>query len=94
MSEKIKIRENVLDSSAGEKSVAKTIIHNEKTYYVHPIYTNYGASEDGYIINDKRLIPRKGNLNPSGYLYTTDYNFNGKKHIQPTDSSGKLLTKK
>ena len=71
MSEKIKIGENVLDSSAGEKSVAKTIIHNEKTYYCHPIYSNYGCSKDGYIINCKRLVPRKGRLNLTGYLETT-----------------------
>ena len=68
MSEKIKIIENVLDSSAGEKSLAKTIIHNEKTYYCHPIYTNYGSSKDGYIINRKTLKPTKGRLRRTGYL--------------------------
>ena len=82
MSEKIKIRENVLDSSPGEKSVAKTIIHNEKTYYCHPLYDNYGASKDGHIINRKRLIPRKGRLHLTGYLQTTVHNKNREKKYQ------------
>ena len=75
-----KIRENVLDSSSLSNPTAKTIINDGKTYYCHPIYTNYGASEDGYIINDKRLIPRKDNLNPSGYYYWTGHLEGKTKH--------------
>ena len=63
-------------SQAGENAsssipASKTIINDGKTYYVHPIYNNYAGSEDGYIINRKRLIPRKGRLNLTGYLETT-----------------------
>ena len=58
--------ENPLSQNPEEK----TIIHNEKTYYIHPIYTNYAASKDGYVINLKRLIPRKGRLRSNGYLDT------------------------
>ena len=73
-----------VDSSAGENlaktiPATKTIIHNEKTYYCHPIYTNYGSSKDGYIINRKRLIPRKGILHLTGYLQTSVCNQNGIK---------------
>ena len=59
-------------SQAGENAfskipAAKTIIHNGKTYYVHHKYDNYAGSEDGYVINLKRLIPSKGHLHPTGY---------------------------
>ena len=84
MSEKIKIRENVLDSSAGENSSTKilasnTVFYEGKTYFIHPIYNNYAGSEDGYIINCKRLIPRKGILHLTGYLQTSVCNQNGIK---------------
>ena len=59
-----KIIENVLDYSDG----ANTVFHDGKTYYIHPIHTKYGCSKDGYIINSKKLIPRKGNLQHNGYL--------------------------
>ena len=72
-----------VDSSAGENSsesnpAAKTIIHNGKTYFCHPLYDNFGCSTDGYVINRKRLIPRKGKLNSTGYLTTAVYS-NGKQ---------------
>ena len=73
-----------VDSSAGE-NLAKTIpatkiiIHNEKTYFCHPLYDNYGASKGGHIINRKRLIPRKGRLHLTGYLQTTVHNKNSEK---------------
>ena len=75
-----------VDSSAGENSsesnpAAKTIIHNGKTYFCHPIYINYAGSEDGYIINLKRLIPRKGLLNSTGYFQTAVYSDDGKKKV-------------
>ena len=41
--------------------------HNDKTYFIHPTFENYGASVDGYIINRKRLEPRKGYLSENGY---------------------------
>ena len=40
---------------------------NDKTYFTHPTYKNYAASEDGLIINRKTLNPRKGNLTENGY---------------------------
>ena len=41
--------------------------HNDKTYFIHPTFENFGASVDGYIINRKRLEPRKGYLSENGY---------------------------
>ncbi len=41
--------------------------HNDKTYFIHPTFENYGASVDGYIINRKILEPRKGYLSENGY---------------------------
>ena len=62
--------------SASENSTTQilatnTVFHDGKTYYCHPIYTNYGCSTDGYIINSKRLTPRKGRLRLDGYLQTS-----------------------
>ena len=76
-----------VDSSASENSstqilASNTVFHEGKTYYVHPIYHNYGSSTDGYIINRKRLKPRKGNLQPNGYLNIGVYNQNGRKLYQ------------
>ena len=45
-----------------------TIIHNEKAYFIQPIYDNYAASADGYIIHLKRLQPTKERLRNNGYL--------------------------
>ena len=60
-------------SQAGENAspkipATKTIIHNGKTYYVHPLYMNFAASEDGYIINRKTLKPSQGRLRQDGYF--------------------------
>ena len=82
-----KSENQLLDSSAGENPslpnpAAKTIIHEGKTYFCHPIYTNYGSSKDGYIINCKRLKPRKGRLRLDGYLGTSVCNQNSKKKYQ------------
>ena len=73
-----------MDSHAGENSSTQipainTVFHEGKTYYCHPIYHNYGCSTDGYIINRKRLVPSKGNLQPNGYLNIGVYNQNGRK---------------
>ena len=67
-----------MNFSAGENSSTQipainTVFHDGKTYYFHPIYTNYAASKDGYIINSKRLNPRKGRLHFDGYLKTSIY---------------------
>ena len=75
-----------MDSHAGENSSTQipainTVFHEGKTYYCHPIYHNYGCSTDGYIINRKRLVPSKGNLQPNGYLNIGVYNQNGRKKI-------------
>ena len=72
-----------VDSSVSENSSTQilainTVFHEGKTYYCHPIYNNYGCSTDGYIINRKRLVPRKGNLELNGYLQSTVYS-NGKR---------------
>ena len=72
--------DSVGNQSSLPKPTAKTIIHNEKVYYIHPIYTNYAASKDGYIINLKRLIPRKGRLHSTGYFQTDVYH-NGRKKL-------------
>ena len=74
-----------MDSHAGENlaktiSAANTIIHNEKVYFVHPIYNNYGCSKDGYVINLKKLIPRKGTPNESGYLNNFVSSNDGKRN--------------
>ena len=73
-----------MNFSAGENSSTQipainTVFHEGKTYFIHPIYTNYCASEDGYIINRKRLIPRKGRLRNDGYFDTTVYFNDGKQ---------------
>ena len=65
---------------SGEKNYKKkSAINDGKEYYFHPIYTNYGCSKDGYIINCKTLKPRKGRLQLNGYLQTAVYNHNGTK---------------
>lgn len=58
------------DQSSERNPAAKTFIHEDRVYYVHPLYTNYGASKDGYIVNRKRLKPTKGRLRSTGYLDT------------------------
>ena len=70
-----------VDSSVSENSsesnpATNTLIHEGKTYFIHPIYHNYAASKDGYIINRKRLKARKGQMMASGYF---NLNMNNKK---------------
>ena len=48
------------ENSSEQIPAINTVFYDGKTYYCHPIYTNYGCSTDGYIINRKRLNPRKG----------------------------------
>ena len=76
MSEKIKIRENVLDSSAGENSSTQipaenTIIFNGKIYYIHPIYTNYCTRKSGKVFNCKTMYQLIGRNNHTGYHHFT-----------------------
>ena len=49
---------------------------NGKTYFTHPTYKNYAASEDGYIINRLRLDPRKGYLSENGYYIISAGQYN------------------
>ena len=74
-----------MDSQVGENlaktiPTTKTIIHDGKTYYINPIYDNYAASEDGYIINNKSLIPRKEKLHMTGYLNNFVSSNDGKRN--------------
>ena len=67
-----------MDSSAGKNSLSTNpvknyIIYEDKVYYIHPIYTNYAASADGYVINLRILEPTKGRLRRNGYLGTCVY---------------------
>ena len=63
--------ETVGSQSTMSNPTTKTIIHDGKTYYVHPIHTKYGCSKDGYIIHLRILKSRKGILHQTGYLFTT-----------------------
>ena len=47
--------------------MSNTFKHDNKTYFIHPTFQNFGASADGYIINRKRLEPRKGYLSENDY---------------------------
>ena len=69
------------ENSSKQIPTTNTVFHVGKTYYCHPIYTNYGCSTDGHIINRNRLIPRKGRLHLTGYLQTTVRNQNGIKNF-------------
>ena len=70
------------ENSSESNPATNTVFYEGKTYHIHPIYHNYAASKDGYIINRKRLKARKGRLHLTGYLETTVYNQNGKKLYQ------------
>ena len=70
--------ETVGSQSTMTNPTTKTIIHEDKKYYIHPIHTKYGCSKDGYIINKKKLIPRKGRLHYNGYLNITIISNDGK----------------
>ena len=54
---------------SSQNLAAKTIIHNEKTYYIHPIYNNYAASEDGKVINLQTKETGIGTLHKYGRYY-------------------------
>ena len=75
MSENNRKSENAnMDSSTGKNSLSSnpvnhTIIHNDKTYYVHHIHDNYGASKDGSIINLERKETDIGTLYRFGRYY-------------------------
>ena len=58
------------------QNMSNTFDHNNKTYFIHPTFQNYGASADGYIINRKRLEPRKGYLSPNGYYIISPGRYN------------------
>ena len=56
--------------------MSNTFDHDGKTYFIHPTFENYGASDDGYIINRKRLEPRKGYLSENGYYIISPGQYN------------------
>ena len=56
--------------------MSNTFDHDGKTYFTHPTFENYGASDDGYIINRKRLEPRKGYLSENGYYIISPGQYN------------------
>ena len=64
------------ENSSTQIPATNTLIHDGKTYFIHPLYANYAASKDGYIINRKRLKARKGQMMASGYF---NLNMNNKK---------------
>ena len=47
------------------------IIVNNCVYKTHPIYTQYAASRDGYIIHITKQIPQIGIENKMGYMMRT-----------------------
>ena len=73
-----------MDSSAGKNSLSTNpvknyIIYEDKVYYIHPIYTNYGASKSGKVINRDTLKPFSGFKNDNGYLSVTVNSINNIK---------------
>ena len=56
--------------------MSNTFKHDNKTYFIHPTFQNFGASADGYIINRKRLEPRKGYLSENGYYIISPGQYN------------------
>ena len=51
------------------------IIVNNCVYKTHPIYTQYAASRDGYIIHITKQAPSKGIENNIGYLIQAVWKF-------------------
>ena len=41
---------------------------NDSVYQIHPIYNQYGANENGEIVNISRKVPMKGRKNHHGYM--------------------------
>ena len=58
----------------------KKILNGGKSYYIHPIFTNYAASKDGEILNVKTGRILKKNLTDMGYY---QFKVNDKKLIKP-----------
>ena len=56
-----------------------TIIYEDKVYYVHPIYTDYGASNSGKVINRQTLKPSFGNKQHNNYLQVSVNSINRKQ---------------
>ena len=48
------------------------MMNNGRIYYTHPIHTNFAASADGYMINNKTMNPTKGYLTENGYYMGTN----------------------
>ena len=65
-----------MDSLAGKNSLSTNpvkdyIIYEDKVYYIHPIYNNYGASKSGKVINRETLKPFFGTKNDNGYVHVS-----------------------
>ena len=58
----------------------KKILNGGKSYYIHPIFTNYAASKDGEILNVKTGRILKKNLTDMGYY---QFKVNDKKLTKP-----------
>ena len=54
----------------------KKILNGGKTFYIHPIFSNYSASKDGEILNVKTGRILKKNLTDQGYY---QFQINDKK---------------
>ena len=60
------------------------IIVNNCVYKTHPIYTQYAASRDGYIIHITKQVPNKGIENNIGYMMQTVWKFDELKQKNVT----------
>ena len=58
----------------------KKILNGGKSYYIHPIFTNYAASKDGEILNVKTERIFKKNLTYQGYY---QFKISDKNLIKP-----------
>ena len=65
------MKESVGLHSSQQNLTAKTIIHNEKRYYVHHIHDRFAASKDGSILNLRMMWADVGTLHQNGHYYFT-----------------------
>ena len=62
-----------MDSMTGENPLSSNpvkdyVIYEDKKYYIHPIYNQYGASKSGKVINHQTMRKLVGRQNHNGYL--------------------------
>ena len=65
------MNESVGLHSSQHNLTAKTIIHNEKRYYVHHIHDRFAASKDVFILNLQMMWTHVGILHQNGHYYFT-----------------------